>query len=598
MRYRTWIWAFAALFVGTALADSGDYDRYGGWMKMNGTKTGFFHTQQIDGRWWLVTPEGHVFFSKGVDNVSYKPEAASSPKPPSDLQGWAVSTVRQLRGWGFNTAGAWSVSELYDKGIVYAPIVNMAAAVQKDVWLKGGVVDYFSPEFRKAVERVAERECAPHAKDPWLLGYFTDNELRWGKDWRSEESLLEGYLKMPAAAPGRAKALEFLKGRGHGADQLSDADKSDFMGVIAAEYARATRDAIRHADPNHLILGCRFAGYPGDTAIRAVGPYFDVISFHSYNASAPVERLSQIYQLTGKPTMVTEFSFKAMDSGLPNTKGAAKPVATQQDRANGFAGYVESLAALPSCVGFHWFEYRDEPKEGRFDGENSNYGVVKIDFTPWEVLTSRMTSVNAEMETRHAAAAATPSQTIDLLPPEDLKGWTRVPIPPVDGLKPKMQWRVDAEQHALICSGDGGHEWLRSDREFGDFVLQADWRFTPRGPDEKRYNSGIGVRLSKYGEIWYQAQTGLTGGYLFGNNFADGILKSFNLSKQMKENRVKPAGEWNHYQVTARGGRITLEVNGEVVSELDGVGLRRGYIGFEAEGFEVTFKNLKLQVME
>ena len=105
--------------------------------------------------------------------------------------------------------------------------------------------------------------------------------------------------------------------------------------------------------------------------------------------------------------MVTEFSFKAMDSGLPNTKGAARPVATQEDRANGFAGYVQALAALASCVGFHWFEYRDEPKEGRrLDGENSNYGVVRIDFTPWEVLTRRMQQVNAGIEALHANASA------------------------------------------------------------------------------------------------------------------------------------------------------------------------------------------------
>jgi hypothetical protein len=159
-----------------------------------------------------------------------------------------------------------------------------------------------------------------------------------------------------------------------------------------------------------------------------------------------------------------------------------------------------------------------------------------------------------------------------------------------------MQWRVDPVQHALICSGDGGHEWLRYDRELGDLVFDVDWRFTPRGPEEKRYNSGIGVRLSKYGEIWYQAQTGLTGGYLFGQNIADGVLKAFNLRSEMKENRVKPAGEWNHYQITARGDRISLAVNGEVVSEFTGCGLRRGYLGLEAEGYEVTFKNLKLQI--
>jgi hypothetical protein len=194
-----------------------------------------------------------------------------------------------------------------------------------------------------------------------------------------------------------------------------------------------------------------------------------------------------------------------------------------------------------------------------------------------------------------AQAQSGAAEWTDILPPVDLHGWTRIPIPPVDGLKPKLQWRVDAAQHVLICSGDGGHEWLRYDQELGDFIFQVDWRFTPRGPDEKRYNSGIGIRLSKYGEIWYQAQTGLSGGYLFGDNFADGAIVPFNLSKQMKENRVKAAGEWNHYEITARGDRLVLAVNGMVVNELSGVGLRRGYLGLEAEHYEVTFRDLKVK---
>jgi len=188
--------------------------------------------------------------------------------------------------------------------------------------------------------------------------------------------------------------------------------------------------------------------------------------------------------------------------------------------------------------------------------------------------------------------------TVDLMPDASLHGWTRIPIPPTDGLQPKMQWHVDTAQHALVCTGDGGHEWLRYDKELGDFILEVDWRFTPRAPDEKRYNSGIGMRLSQYGEIWYQAQTGLSGGYLFGNNIADGIIQRFNLSKEMKENRVKAAGEWNHYEVRAQGPRLTLAVNGAVVSELPNCGLRRGYIGLEAEHYEVTFRNLKLRTIE
>jgi hypothetical protein len=190
------------------------------------------------------------------------------------------------------------------------------------------------------------------------------------------------------------------------------------------------------------------------------------------------------------------------------------------------------------------------------------------------------------------------AEWVDLLPDESLKGWTRIPFNLIEGLKPGMQWRVDTSQRALICSGDGGHEWLRNDRELGDFVFQVDWRFTPRAEGEKRYNSGVGIRLSKFGELWYQAQTGLAGGYLFGNNLVEGVMQRFNLSKEMKENRVKPAGEWNHYEIAAKGDKITLAVNGMVVNEFSGCAMRRGYIGLEAEGFEIAFRNLKLKVTE
>lgn len=44
--------------------------RWGGWA--NGPKlkgTGYFRTEKVDGKWWLVDPDGHVFFSSGIANV-------------------------------------------------------------------------------------------------------------------------------------------------------------------------------------------------------------------------------------------------------------------------------------------------------------------------------------------------------------------------------------------------------------------------------------------------------------------------------------------------------------------------------------------------
>ena len=166
-----------------------------------------------------------------------------------------------LRDWNFRTAGAWSVSELYGKGIVYVPVINMAASMQRDLWLKGGIVDYFSPEFREAADGVALRMCAPHAKDPWLLGYFTDNELRWGRDWRSQDSLLESYLKMPPGSPGLAR-----DGLREGAGPRRDGRG---QGEVSRGWwrrtGRVTSQAIRKHDPNHMVLG---AGSRGIRAIR------------------------------------------------------------------------------------------------------------------------------------------------------------------------------------------------------------------------------------------------------------------------------------------------------------------------------------------
>lgn len=195
------------------------------------------------------------------------------------------------------------------------------------------------------------------------------------------------------------------------------------------------------------------------------------------------------------------------------------------------------------------------------------------------------------------AARAQEAGWTDLLPDAQLSGWTRIPIPSITGVDPKMQWKVNAAEKTLVCTGEGGHEWLRYNQELGDFILEVEWRFTPRGADEKRYNSGIGVRMTKTGDIWHQAQTGLTGGYMFGETITDGAIRRFNLREAMKENRIKPAGEWNHYQIRAEGDRITMAVNGVVVNELTGVGLRRGYIGLEAEGFEITFRNLRVKML-
>ena len=308
-----------------------------------------------------------------------------------------------MQGWNFNTVGSWCEPAFAQVGIVYTPGLDLMASAIPDLWLKGKTFDVFSDHVREVVDQAARKGAEGRSDDPWLLGYFTDNELRWVANSQVNMSLLESYLHLPKKAAGRAQAEAFLARRRLTMKKATAKDTDDFLELVSNQYGRLTRDAIRRYDRHHMIIGCRFGGIAPDPVLRGVGRYFDVISFNRYSQDAPLKKLLRITEVTGKPTMVTEFSFKALDSGLPNTKGAGQAVATQKDRADGFERYVRGLMLLPSVVGYHWLQYRDQPKEGRMlpgacDGENNNYGLVTIDGRPWKVLTHRMRDVNGRIE--------------------------------------------------------------------------------------------------------------------------------------------------------------------------------------------------------
>ena len=196
-----------------------------------------------------------------------------------------------------------------------------------------------------------------------------------------------------------------------------------------------------------------------------------------------------------------------------------------------------------------------------------------------------------------SALETDPAGWVDILPPADLKGWYRVPVPPTGKLG-REQWHVDTDKRILICDGDGGHDMLLFNEEMGDAIFHFEFCYT-RFEGKTGYNSGGYVRNSKDGAIWHQAQFGdAKDGYLFGvTPTADGKTKFFNLDKEVKDMRVKPAGEWNTFEVTARGRTLVLWVNGAVTCQFDECGLARGFVGLEGEGYRIEFRNLKVKAL-
>ena len=195
-----------------------------------------------------------------------------------------------------------------------------------------------------------------------------------------------------------------------------------------------------------------------------------------------------------------------------------------------------------------------------------------------------------------AMAAAAGAQKVNLFPADAEKAWTRLAIPPTNPVTEVPQWHIDAAKKTIVCDGNGGHDWLRFDRELEDFTFHVQWKFTPVEGAPK-YNSGVFFRNNADGSIWNQAQTSLQGGYIFGLKTVDGKPTRYNLQKEMKANRVKPAGEWNTYDIRCVGGSCTLAVNGEVVNTVE-TGLRKGYVGLESEGYQITFKDFELKELK
>lgn len=185
---------------------------------------------------------------------------------------------------------------------------------------------------------------------------------------------------------------------------------------------------------------------------------------------------------------------------------------------------------------------------------------------------------------------------VSITPQTSLDGWSRVAIPPEHALNPVSQWKLDAGKHTIICEGNRGHEWLRYDHRYKDFIFEAQWRLAVI-PGDKHYNSGIFVRNNDDGSLWYQAQVGSTdGGYFFGDNPENGAPKRFTVLLLIA-NHMKLPGNWNTYRIECVGKKLTLWVNGVKQSEFTECNNPEGYVGLEAEGSRIEFRRLRIKVL-
>ena len=277
----------------TLRASDFGYCRYGGFAATRAKATGFFRVEKVDGKWWFVDPDGHLFYSTGVDCVRSEMGTRTEGRdgvftalPPAELgQGsmvsfytwnllrrfgaewrnkWPDVAARRMSAWGINTVGNWSDPVMFQREKAY--VVQLSGLGMDVGWL--GLPDVYAAEWAGRVDAAVARQCDGRKEDPWLLGYFMANEPPWpGR----EQLITDMILKAPETATQR-ELKAWLAG-GDTAEQ-----HKSFIEHAFETYVDVIAGAMRKHDPNHLNLGMRFAGRPfaghdtGEQEVRCIQP--------------------------------------------------------------------------------------------------------------------------------------------------------------------------------------------------------------------------------------------------------------------------------------------------------------------------------------
>ncbi len=388
------------------------FDRYGGWTQGKERATGFFHAAQVEGRWWLVDPDGHLFFSTGVDSIHHHEPTlvkgreqlfASLPPGTGDRAdfydanvrlrygeetfagSWKAKTEQRLKSWGFNTLANWADPALFEKPAI--PFVTTVGVRFPKNWQ--GYPDAYSQEFVRAAEESALAQCLRFRNETYLIGYFIGNEPHW-----HERNPIELILGDPESSATQTFVRNFLKEKGD-----TPASRDELLETLTRHYFQVVCDAIRKADANHMILGIRWASTPTLDSVLRANDVFDIFSINIYRMEVPPEQIQHIYDLVKKPVIIGEFHFGAVDRGYAPSLVAVKD---QHERGVAYQYYVEHAAALPALVGTAYFQMTEQPVTGRSDGENYNFGIVNQLDIPYADMVSFVRATSRRVYAVHA----------------------------------------------------------------------------------------------------------------------------------------------------------------------------------------------------
>ena len=186
---------------------------------------------------------------------------------------------------------------------------------------------------------------------------------------------------------------------------------------------------------------------------------------------------------------------------------------------------------------------------------------------------------------------------VSLFNGKDLSGWAGA----VDN--------YEVVDGAIRCkAGKGGT--LHTKDEYADFVARLEFRLPPGG------NNGLAIRYPGSGDTAYVGMCELQVLDSEHPKYATLDKRQYHGSvygmAAAERGYLRPTGEWNEQEVTVKGSRITVELNGSVILDADvaavkefmggkphpGMNRTSGFFGFAGHGDPVEFRNVAIKRLD
>jgi hypothetical protein len=371
-----------------------EYDNYRGVLSLQCQPTGWFQVQEIKGRWYFVTPEGHAFFSIGathaVECMRQDELNLFETKYGRSEERLAEFFLEQFKDWGYNSSGYGPLPTM-EKRIPYVATIWTEGPRSFSAGEKSRYSDIFDPAVQGRLRKRVGEATVGHVDNRYCLGYVFIDLPVWHPKPRRGESYCDFIRSLDAGSPGRKAYDDFVtRSQAEG----KPADDEAFLNRIADVYYTCVVGELRKADPHHLVLGDRLMALPEwtpDSILVTAAKYVDVISFQPMGTRTMLrDYLDRVHRLTGKPVLLADVNTMTRRPAQDETDTA------EYERSAGehTLAYYMDAASSKSCVGIHRCTVRD------YQPWNPQYhrrGLLKADDSPYPILVDYTRRANEEV---------------------------------------------------------------------------------------------------------------------------------------------------------------------------------------------------------